>query len=340
MAAPARRRVVEHPDRSGLGGRRSRVGVARMQRLRLLASAVASLEEHGYAGTTVAQITARARISRRTFYELFANVEECLAAVLEDVLQHAEQELANERLDRLPWLERMRLGLWWILCLVDSEPGLAKACFVHSLHGGPAVSAQRERIFALLTEAVGEGRSENARAGALTPLTAEGLVGASFSIVQARLARGGDGSLRDLHGELLAMIVLPYLGAGAARRAQAGRAPEMSFVGGSLAGLGYESRGHDLLDGAQMRLTYRTVRVLQAIAEHPSASNREIAQHAGIQDQGQVSKLLARLQRIGLLTNDGAGHAKGEPNAWTLTHKGERVVQSLHAHTPREKDAA
>ena len=78
-----------------------------------------------------------------------------------------------------------------------------------------------------------------------------------------------------------------------------------------------------------MRLTYRTARVLQAAAANPGASNRRIGEQADIYDQGQISKLLARLLRIGLLANTGRGHANGEPNAWSLTPLGERVAQQL-----------
>ena len=61
-------------------------------------------------------------------------------------------------------------------------------------------------------------------------------------------------------------------------------------------------------------------------------SNREVADRAGIQDPGQVSKLLARLERLGLLANTGGGHVKGEPNAWALTPRGSGVAQSIRAH--------
>jgi DNA-binding MarR family transcriptional regulator len=78
-----------------------------------------------------------------------------------------------------------------------------------------------------------------------------------------------------------------------------------------------------------MRLTYRTARVLEVTAQNPGASNRVVGEHAGIYDQGQVSKLLARLQRLGLLENTGAGHAKGERNEWRLTSLGESVARHL-----------
>ncbi len=82
-----------------------------------------------------------------------------------------------------------------------------------------------------------------------------------------------------------------------------------------------------------MRITYRTVRVLIAIGSQPGASNREIATAAGIGDQGQVSKLLTRLHGIGLLRNEGFGHAKGAPNAWTLTHRGHEVEQAIRVQS-------
>lgn len=78
-----------------------------------------------------------------------------------------------------------------------------------------------------------------------------------------------------------------------------------------------------------MRLTYRTLMVLSAIATNPGASNRHVAEHAGIHDQGQISKLLARLTKLGLIHNTGQGQPNGEPNAWTLTHKGTAIQQAL-----------
>ena len=78
-----------------------------------------------------------------------------------------------------------------------------------------------------------------------------------------------------------------------------------------------------------MRLTYRTLRVLAAIADHPRASNREIADGAEVADQGQISKLLSRLESLGLIHNHGAGQPSGAPNAWNLTPRGEEIHLAL-----------
>jgi AcrR family transcriptional regulator len=317
---------------------RAHAQIAEIQRSRLLAGAVRTIEELGYMRTTVAHITRRARVSRRTFYELFANREECLAAILEDLLRRVEAEIASLDLGGLAWRERVRGGLGAILAFLDSEPELARVCVVQSLRGGAAVLERRERILAGLAGVLDEGRFEHARGAQCTSLTAEGLVGAAFAIVHTRLLRREPEPLIGLQGELMGLIVLPYLGASAARREQTRPIPALPTraLGRPVAA---ERTGSDPLEGVPMRLTYRTTRVLQAVAEHPQASNRAVAEHAGITDQGQVSKLLARLQRLELLTNAGEGHLKGEPNAWALTTRGQQVAHHIQQHTTNPRQA-
>ncbi len=310
-----------------------------IQRSRLLAGAVGAIDEFGYANATVAHITSRARVSRRTFYELFENREACLLALIEDVVAMLAEEIAQAGLAGLPWRERVRGGLAVILGFFDREPALARVCVVQALQGGPAVLARREEVLARLAGVLDEGRGESARAGECTPLTGEGLVGAAFGIVYARLARGERAPLSDLLGDLMGMIVLPYLGAAVARREQ--RRPARAVSSASArrsSGLALAHR--DPLQEVPMRLTYRTARVLECIAERPGVSNRAVADHAGISDQGQVSKLLARLERLALVANTGVGHQRGEANAWTLSELGHEVARRLAASSRDGKRVA
>ena len=78
-----------------------------------------------------------------------------------------------------------------------------------------------------------------------------------------------------------------------------------------------------------MRITYRTALVLEAIAREPGVSNLDVARRAQINDQGQVSKLLSRLERHGLAQNTGRGQARGAPNEWRLTPAGQELEQSI-----------
>jgi AcrR family transcriptional regulator len=323
-------------------GELAREEIAGIQRSRILAAAVQEFDERGYAGTTVAHVTERARVARRTFYLQFSGREGCLAAVFDEAVASLERELAAAGLADLPWCERVRTGLWTVLSFLDREPALARVCVVQALGGGGTVLLRRERVLARLAVAIDGGRSERAREMGCTALTAEGVVGGAFSILYARLSRRGesDRPLTGLVGELMGMIVLPYLGVAAARRELARTVAAPSSLP-PVVGVGAHGEPRDLqgvvvgdpLGEVPMRLTYRTVRVLQGVGEHPGASNRELADLAGIGDAGQISKLVARLRRLELLSNRSTGRVKGEPNAWTLTPKGELVLQSISTYT-------
>ncbi len=93
---------------------------AGIQRSRLLSAAIRAVDELGYSDTSVADITSRARVSRRTFYEQFPDREACLAAALEDALGVVVHELAEAGLEGLVWRERMRTGLWMDPCVFRS----------------------------------------------------------------------------------------------------------------------------------------------------------------------------------------------------------------------------
>jgi hypothetical protein len=229
--------------------------------------------------------------------------------------------------------------LWTVLCFLDREPALARAVVVDMQHGRGSVLVAREAVLRRLVALVDEGRNEKA-AGGCSELTAEGVLGATVAIVYRALARPDRAAgkarrepLSSLFPELLGIVLLPYLGHAATRREQARPAPALPPARPVR-----ERRpllvGEDPLAGLQMRVTYRTARVLQGIAERPGASNRQVADYAGIHDQGQVSKLLGRLERLGLTANNrGAGHVKGEPNAWSLTVLGEQVAQRVSPST-------
>ncbi len=318
-----------------------------MQRSRLLGGAVAAVEELGWSRVTTASIVSRARVSRRTFYDLFSDREDCLLEVLRDTTGRIASELDTASLDGLSWRERVRTGLWIVLSFFDREPELARLCVVGSARGGRRVLEWREEVLARLTVIVDEGRFEGERAAGVPSLTAEGLVGAVLTILSRRLSISQRGPLSDLVGDLMGMIVLPYLGPAAARSERMRLVPTPPAAASVTGGLScllvpraYRA-GEDPLRDVPMRLTYRTALVLERVAQNPGASNRVIGERAEVYDQGQISKLLGRLERLGLLANTGEGHSKGEPNAWCLTVLGERVVQHLALSTDlsQEHDA-
>lgn len=298
--------------------------VSEIQRLRLLTAMAQVASEHGAGTVTVAHVVTRAGVSRRTFYELFEDREECLLATFDDAVARAAARVRPAYEAQGSWRERIRAGLLELLVFFDEEPALARVCIVEALAAGPRGLEHRARILEQLVAVVDEGRRE-VRKGAPPPLplTADGVLGAVLSLIHVRMLAAKPEPLTELLGPLMSVIVLPYLGQSAARREFDRPAPP------PVAGTTSEPAPTDTLENLGMRITYRTVSVLRAIAQHPGSSNRQIGRQAGIQDDGQVSKLLYRLRNLGLIDNHDAEAAKSAPNAWHLTSRGQQVEHAI-----------
>ncbi len=290
----------------------------------MLAAAVEAVEDVGYARMTVAQVISRARVSRKTFYDVFADREDCFLAAFEQALGQARLIAQEAYESESNWRDGIRAALARLLMFMDEEPGLAKLCIVEALGAGERVLDRRATVLDELAEVIDRGRAATNATREPPEVTAEGVVGAIFAVLHTRVLESGGEPLTDLLGSLMSMIVLPYLGARAAGR-ELSRPPLEMPSDGRVRTPG---RHKDPLEGLNMRLTYRTVRVLMVIAEHPGASNREIAEGSGIVDQGQISKLLNRLARLKLVENIGEGQEKGAANAWHLTARGAQVERA------------
>ncbi|HVA19167.1 MAG TPA: TetR family transcriptional regulator [Solirubrobacteraceae bacterium] len=292
--------------------------VSGIQRTRLLTALAQVCAEHGAANVTVAHIVERAGVSRRTFYELFSDREDCFLAGLEEGLARIAVRVipAYERPEK--WRERVRAALIELLSFLDNDPVTGRLVIVETLGAGREALRRREHVLAQVIDAVHEGRLEAKASLDPTRLTAEGVVGGVLSVLQGRLVEGARGPYLDLLNPLMNMIVLPYFGSAAARRELSRPVPRFERQVP-------ENGTTNPLKELDMRLTYRTVRVLLAIAEHPGASNRTVGADAGVTDQGQISKLLTRLEKLGLIANTGLGPGRGAPNSWTLTEQGQAV---------------
>jgi AcrR family transcriptional regulator len=291
----------------------------------MLAAAVDTVAEVGFARMTVAQVIRRARVSRKTFYDVFADREDCFLAAFDHGLEQARSLATDAYARESGWLDGMRAALARVLRLMDEEPGLARLCVVEALGAGEYVLERRAQALRDVVAAIDRGRSVANASGDPSELTAEGVLGAITAVLHARLRGGaGRGSLTDLLGPLMSMIALPYLGADAAAR-ELSRPP---LEREARARPSTRPAAADPLKGLNMRLTYRTVRVLTVISEHPGASNREIGERSGIADPGQISKLLTRLARLELIENAGEGQERGAANAWHLSTRGAQIERA------------
>jgi AcrR family transcriptional regulator len=288
-------------------------------------------------GVTVADVVARAGVSRRAFYELYADREDCLQAAFESGLQLAGAEMYARYTREARWQDGVRAALAELLGLLDREPALARLCVVYALGGGARVLQRRLEAIEVLCEYIDRGRLEGSGRTDPPEVAAEGVVGAVLAVIHTRLLYGGakrPGRLIELLGPLMHVILLPYVGAAKAARELTRPVPR-----GPLTPTG--SGKDPERDGPGTRLTYRTARVLRAIGERPGASNREVADQAGIVDQGQISRLLSRLESLGLVANMGVGmggrSTRGTANAWMLTPRGEQAERATHLRAQQQQ---
>ncbi len=294
-----------------------------MQRRRLLLAFTGVLAEDGLQDAGVGRVCARAGVSRRTFYDLFCDREACFLAVFDAAIERYSQSIVPAYAHGGCWRERIRGALTVLLESLDEEPALARVLFVETLKAGGAVMEHRRRALAALITAVDEGRSESKRGADPPLLTAQSTVGGAVSVIHARVLEYNHSALIELLNPLMSMIVHPYLGPAAARRELEHPLPQQAHGHNGHA----PAQPWDPFKDLPIRITFRTARVIAAIGSHPGASNRQIADAAGVLDQGQMSKLLTRLEGFELIENHGKGQTRGEPNAWTLTHRGHGVLQ-------------
>lgn len=321
-------------------GRRAGGHVAEVQRRRLLLAFGEVLAEDGLEAAGVGRVCACAGVSRRTFYDLFDDREDCFQAVFAAAVRRISARVIPAFSGPGCWRERIRRALAVLLKLLDEDPVLGRVCLIESLKGGPRVLERRRRVLDTLAEAVDGGRSEASRRVAPAPLTAESTVGGAVAVICARVLEPGSRPLSELLNPLMSMVVQPYLGPAAARRELEREVPSADARSSAGEGNGSGPAGGSGGDGAMgrvrepfkdlpIRITFRTARVLGTIAAHAGASNRQIGDAAGVADQGQMSKLLSRLERCGLIENRSSGHDKGEPNAWHLTERGQAVRHAI-----------
>lgn len=100
--------------------------VAEIQCARMLAAAVEVVSEVGYGGMSTTRMSSRAGVSRKTFYDLFSDREDCFLAVFDDAVSRiaAIAAVAFECEGR--WRERVRAGLSSVLEFIGDEPLLVE----------------------------------------------------------------------------------------------------------------------------------------------------------------------------------------------------------------------
>lgn len=327
MSGATRSRTQHRAHANSAKGQERQTGLSlgELQRARILAGMSTILDTDGVEQTSVTRIVRAAGVPRAAFYQHFTGRDDALRALVHNAVARTRARVLQASEQEIGWQRKTRAGLEALLALYEAEPETGRLCLTHSRQPDPQMKHIRAETLAQLARHLAAGASQGRQPpGALS---AQCTVGGVLAVLEARLAEQPTPALTALAGELMSFIVLPYRGATAAREARAAEsaAPEA----------GTDSNGRHRQDPARLRITYRTMRALAAIAADPGLSNVRVGERAGIADQGQISKLLKRLQTLGLVQNTGGGQELGAANAWELTEAGRQLERSiLDHHTP------
>jgi AcrR family transcriptional regulator len=205
---PSAPRALQLPSgRHGL----SREFVATHQRERILVAFAESVASHGYAGSSVERVAARAGVSRRTFYEQFSGKEDAYLQLYEALSRPLIARVTAAGGDGAgDWSRRC---LHALLAYVAGEPLFARLCVVDVLGAGEAAIAARDTCVRTFADLLARLASAGDARRPLAPLAAEGLVGAIHDVIYNRVAQdqaaGLPDLLDDLHSFCLSVLNAP-----------------------------------------------------------------------------------------------------------------------------------
>jgi AcrR family transcriptional regulator len=196
--------------------------IVQNQRERIITALVDTVAERGYNATTVAHITKAASVSRRTFYEHFADKEACFLAAYEMVAGHIREsmQVAAEAFEE--WPQQVRAALATMLRFLAGEPELARVCMIEPIAAGGEIAARHRESMQGFVEILKAGRPQHSGERPLPEATEATLVGGIISLIVREINAGRAEQLEELLPDLVELTLAPYLGADeAARQAKA-----------------------------------------------------------------------------------------------------------------------
>jgi AcrR family transcriptional regulator len=183
-----------------------------VQKQRLFDAAATVFSRVGYADASAEAISREAGMSKATFYEHFANKEECLVALFEHVSETVLGALVDaSRGAGRDYQDRHRAGLRAFLEIAEASPSMAQAILVETVGAGPRVAELRDRALNTIAQVMYAETVRGAeRTGGPAFASADeafAIVGATFELVSRQLRTGQPARLLDLEPLVQRLIV-------------------------------------------------------------------------------------------------------------------------------------
>jgi AcrR family transcriptional regulator len=177
---------------------------------RLTEGLAASIAEKGYAATTIADVVRHARVSKRTFYEQFADKEACFLALYSETTDELLALIAEAAAVPATWQQRVDAAARAYFERLAAEPALLRAALVEIQAAGPRARRLRrdvQRRYADLLRALSEqAATEEAWIRPLSPRLATAVVGGLNELMLEAVEQGEEERVGELAGAATELV--------------------------------------------------------------------------------------------------------------------------------------
>ena len=180
------------------------------ERTRMLRCAAQVAARGGYLGLTSGQIVEQAGVSAEAFAETFDSVGECFLTSLELLSAKALARALRESEGAPDWPAAVCRAVRALLCEIAENPVFARVAFVEVFAAGPAGIERRAALMRSFATVLARRAPRERRP---SPLVAEAIVGAVWSIAHRHVARDRAQLLPSLSGHAAYLVLAPILGA-------------------------------------------------------------------------------------------------------------------------------
>ena len=181
--------------------------VARNQRARLYGAMIEAVSQRGYHATTVAHVIGLAGVSRRAFYEQFANKEQCfLAATYDIVVAGTRKRMLEAWASERGWANRLHAACKALLDEVPESPKGPRLVLVDALGIGPKARERLQLAGFTFERLVASAFQTAPEEVGFPKLTARAVVGGVRHVVFIRMLEQRERELYALTDEVLDWI--------------------------------------------------------------------------------------------------------------------------------------
>jgi AcrR family transcriptional regulator len=193
------RKPSGRPRRPARSQARDRERFRAAQRARLALALIDEIAESGYRATRVADVIARAGVSRKTFYEHFANKQECLLVTFDLVADEGIRRVEHAYRDAYGWPGRVEAAIRALFEAAIENPGALRLSLLEIAAVGPAGIARRERSIGRYERFIRDALELAPGDGTVSDTALKAVIGGLNRVLYQRVLRGQ-------HAELLALI--------------------------------------------------------------------------------------------------------------------------------------